>query len=77
MLLSSSYSHDCCEEQVEKTLSAKTVKDVTWLLFDDSSDFGLQLGRSNAVFRRHHRMIKLGHLSIDDDDEELGDDDDL
>ena len=43
MLLTSSYSHDCCEEQVEQTLSAKTVKDVTWLLFDDSSDFGLQL----------------------------------
>ena len=55
----------------------KAVKDVTWLLFDDSLDLGLQLGRTNAVFRLHHRMIKTGQLSIDDDDEELGDDDDF
>ena len=77
MLLTSSCSHDCCEEQVEQTLSAKTVKDVTWLLFDDSSDLGLQLERINAVYGRIHRMLKLGHLNIDDDDEGLGDDDDL
>ena len=58
MLLTSSCSHDCCEERVEQTLSAKTVKDVTWLLFDDSLDLGLQLGRINAVYGRIHRMIK-------------------
>ena len=55
----------------------KAVKDVTWLLFDDSLDLGLQLGRINAVFGYIHRMIKTGQLSIDDDDEELGDDDDF
>ena len=55
----------------------KAVKDVTWLLFDDSLDLGLQLGRINAVFGFFHRMIKIGQLSIDDDDEELGDDDDF
>ena len=52
------------------------VKDVTWLLFDDSLDLGLQLGRINAVSRRIHRMIKTGQLSIDDDEEKLGNDDD-
>ena len=77
MLLTSSCSHDCCEEQVEQTLSAKTVKDATWLLFDDSSDLGLQLDRINTVCGRIHRMIKAGQRSIDDDDEELGNDDDL
>ena len=34
-----------------------------------------RLGRANAVSARIHRMIMLGHSSIDDDDEELGDDD--
>ena len=85
MLLKSSGSHDCCEERVEQTLSEdshgtpsdKTVKNKTWLLFDDSLDLGLQLGRINAVFERIHRMIRTGQRSIDDDDEELGDDDGL
>ena len=54
-----------------------TVKDLTWLLFDDSSDIWLQLGRDNAACGRIHQMFKPGHYSIDDDDEELGDDDDL
>ena len=49
----------------------------TWLLFDDSLDLGLQLGRINAVFGYIHRMIKIGQLSIDDDDEKLGDEDGL
>ena len=53
----------------------KAVKDVTWLLFVDL-DLGLQLGRINAVSGRIHRMIKTGQLSIDDDDEKLGNDDD-
>ena len=55
----------------------KAVKDVTWLLFDDSLDLGLQLGRINAVFGYIHRMIKIGQRSIDDDDEKLGDEDGL
>ena len=58
-----------------KAISA--VKDVTWLLFDDSLDLGLQLGRINAVSGRIHRMIKTGQWSIDDDDEKLGNDDGL
>ena len=49
----------------------------TWLLFDDSLDLGLQLGRINAVFGYIHRMIKIGQRSIDDDDEKLGDEDGL
>ena len=53
------------------------MKDVTWLLFDDSLDLGLQLGRINAVFGYIHRMIKIGQRSIDDDDEKLGDEDGL
>ena len=61
-------------ECMAKAISA--VKDVTWLLFDDSLDLGLQLGRINAVSGRIHRMIKTGQLSIDDDDEKLGNDDD-
>ena len=80
LLLTSSCGQDCFEERVEQTLygapSDKTVKDLTWLLFDDSSDLWLQLGRVNATCGRNHRTNLLG-LLIDDDDEELGDDDDL
>ena len=61
-------------ECMAKAFSA--VKDVTRLLFDDSLDLGLQLGQINAVSGRIHRMIKTGQLSIDDDDEKLGNDDD-
>ena len=52
------------------------MKDVTCLLFDESSDLRLQFRRVNAVCRRIHLMILLG-LLIDDDDEDSGDDDDL
>ena len=51
-----------------------TVKDLTWLLFYVPPDLQFQLGRANAVSGRIHRMLHLGHWSIDDVDEGLGDD---
>ena len=58
--------------------SDKTVKDLIWLLFEHIFvDFGIQFGRADAVCGTHSPvLIKLG-LSIDDDDDGLGDDDDL
>ena len=77
LLLTSTYGQACYEERGLQTLSnAPTVKDLTWLLFYVPPDLEFHLGRAHAVCCHIHRMLKLGHCSIDDDDEELGDDGD-
>ena len=78
--LTSTFGHVCYEEKFEQTRSDapsdKTVKALIWLRFDTSSQTELQLRRVNAVCRRYHRMLKIG-LSIDDYDEDLGNDDEV
>ena len=75
LLFTSADSQVCCEEWAEQTLSAKTVKNLICLLPYVLPDFEFQLGRTNAVPGRIHRMLKFGHLNIHDNDEGLGDDD--
>merc|ERR1712118_489169 len=73
-------NHPIMKELKEKAAadkSDKTVKDLVWLLFDTSLlTSGFNLDEPTQFAGRIHRMIKLS-LSIDDDDDGLGDDDDL
>ena len=74
LLLTASDGPVCDEARVEQTLSAMTVKDLIWLLCYVPPVLEFQPGRADAVYGHIHRMIKLGNLNIDDDDEGLGDD---